>query len=161
MKTNRILLGASILIASLLVVPAVNAKSGHKKGHKAGLSQKVMYKAHFILKNATELGLSDQQVKTVKQIKISAKKTKIQKQAQIDLLKVDLHVELHNDTVNLDKVNSLIDSKYEVKKGLAKDMAASIAQLKGTLTAEQLGKMKDLWKSKCKWAKCQYKKSRR
>ena len=75
-----------ILILSYLV-PAVHAYEGKKtkghqyaydckktKGHQKDFGGKVFHKAHFLLKNKEELGLSDKQVKEIKDLKLKAKK---------------------------------------------------------------------------------------
>ncbi len=165
MKTNLKLLAMAALIAFSMAIP--NAQADHKfrgkgEGKNFQFQDKVLHKAHFILEKEKELGLTPDQVKTIREIKLQAKKTKIQLSSQADIIGVDLFAEFHNDSVNLDKVNALIDQKFEVKKELAKEMAASFVKLKSVLTPEQQGKLKELFQTMrkdfkdCKLAKkCQ------
>ena len=162
MKTSLKCLGIASLIAFLAAVPSVQANPkfcGKGEGKKFQLQEKVLHKAHFILEKEKELGLTQDQVKAIREIKVQAKKTKVELSAQAEIIGIDLFTEFHNDTVNLDKVNALIDKKFEVKKELAKKMAASFAQLKSVLTPEQKAKLKELFQSmrkdfkECKLAK--------
>lgn len=124
---------------------------GHGKGkgcHHKGLEGKFARKAHMILKNKEELGLSDKQVAKIKDLKIKVKKDLIRKNAEIEILALDIKAGLRKDAVQTDKVNKLLDQKYELKKEKAKSVVGGYAALKTILTEKQKEKMKDLWK-KC------------
>ena len=150
MKRRLIFLGVSIAFVSLMFAPAVMAKQKcqykkHDKHSMPKLSDKVMHKAHFILKNAKEIGLSEEQIKTVKKLKMEAKKIKIRKKADANIIYIDVLSELHNEPVNVEKASQLIDQKYEVKKVLAREMIAKYAEIKSVLTPEQYSKLKEIW----------------
>lgn len=120
-----------------------------KEGCYWNLEEKFSYKAHFILKNTEELGLSDKQVEKIKDLKVKTKKALIGKKAELDVLALDIKGELWKDTIDTGAVNKLIDKKYELKKEKARSLVSAYAALKGILTEKQKEKMKELRK-KCK-----------
>jgi len=146
-----------IMTIALLAVFAVsaflpNAIAYDKQKQKAcygkkSLNEKVLKKAYFFLKNADEIGLSDDQVMNVKEIKVAAKKEMIRKDADIELLKIDIKSKLYSDNINLDEINKLIDQKYKLKNEKAKYLVAKYAELKGMLTDEQMEKAIEIWKN--------------
>lgn len=119
------------------------------KGHKEkGLDEKIFYKAHFLMKNQEELGLSDEQVEKIKDLKVDVKKDLIKKDAEIEILAVDIKAKLYEDKIDVKAINKLVDQKYEIKKEKAKTLVEKYAALKGMLSEEQMGKLKGLFK-KC------------
>ncbi|MFC1666438.1 Spy/CpxP family protein refolding chaperone [Candidatus Omnitrophota bacterium] len=122
---------------------------GKMKGHGGGLETKFSYKAGLILKNQEDLGLSDEQAKKIKELKIATKKDLIRKKADIDILAIDIKSKLWEETVDINAINALIDKKYEIKKIKAKSLIAACAALKEILTKEQVKKLRTLY-GKCK-----------
>ena len=152
-------IGAMVLLLVLAVsfcIPVGYADPDRKSGEcgkkyshskkKMDLDEKFYYKAHLILKNAEELGLSEKRISDIKKLKVSVKKDLISRQAQIDLLAVDIKVEMWEDPMNLNAINSLIEQKYEIKKEKAKALIAAYAKLKGILSEEQKEALKGLYK---------------
>ncbi|GEM_PF-1961450 len=127
-----------------------DAQAGHDKDKKIGYrcygKDKLSEKAHFILKNRTKLGLTDEQVKEIKAMKIAAKKDKIAKEAEIDTISVDIKAEMWKTPMDVGTIESLIDRKYELKKEKTKSMIRSYVKLENVLTEEQKQKMKELCK---------------
>ena len=117
---------------------------GKGKGCREGLDGKVFYKVMVILKNRDELGLSDKQVERVKDLKFATKRELVNKDAEIDLVKIDIKEKLYEDKVDVPAVNALIDKKYDLKKAKAKYLLKQYTDLKSILTDEQLKKMKTL-----------------
>ena len=152
MKRKNILTGILMLVLVLCVaVPSVMAEDfvGHKKRteHKKGMDSMVLLKMHMIMKNQEELGLSDEQVEKIRALKLDTKKKVIMQKAEIEVLAVDIKAKLWwGDPVDMEAVNKLIDQKYEIKKGKAKNLAGAIAELKKILTEEQKDKLKALRK---------------
>ncbi len=136
-----------------LVGSAAFADSGKKCAGqwaegKSDLETKVCDKAHFLLKNQEELGLSADQVAKIEALKMNTKKDMIRRNAEIDILALDIKSALHAETIDTKAINELIDKKYDLKKEKAKAIVGAYAAIKETLTKEQKVKMKDLWK-KC------------
>jgi Spy/CpxP family protein refolding chaperone len=125
-----------------------------KKMSKMGMDDMFMRKVHFIMANADEIGLSEDQMNRIETLKMDVKKSGIKNKADIDVLAIDIKSELTKDDVNLNTVNTLIDKKYLIKAQIAKDSAAACVNLKKILTAEQQKKMKDLWMAGMKGKKC-------
>lgn len=148
-KKLRVLV-CSILVLSFafLVHTAEAYDHGKKKGCKQGFEGKVCKKAYFLLKNEDELDLTDEQVKKIKDLKIAVKKDLITRKAELDLIKIDIQTMLHEDKVNLEEINKLIDKKYDLKKAKSKYLIETYTTLKNTLTEEQKKELKKLWK-KC------------
>ncbi|MFC1620815.1 Spy/CpxP family protein refolding chaperone [Candidatus Omnitrophota bacterium] len=142
---RKVFLVVAFLVCLSLLVPCVYAERGKMKcdGH-GDLSQKFYKKAMMIIKSQEELGLSDEQVEKIKDLKISTKKDLIRKKADIDILALDIKAGMWEDTIDLNAVNVLIDKKYEIKKEKAKVLVAARAVLKSTLTADQNKQLKTL-----------------
>ena len=119
---------------------------GKTKGHHWDFEEKVFHKAMLLIKNQEELGLTDEQIKKVKDLKIATKKGVIKKKADIEILSLDIKAALWEDVVDLNALNALIDTKYELKKEKTKSLVAAYVELKGVLTEEQKAKLKDLCK---------------
>ena len=142
------------LIFNLMVLEVYARECGKMKGHQMkghswNLEEKFSHKAGFILKNKEELGLSDKQVKKIKDLKIKTKKNLIEKKAEIDLLALDIKGEMWKEKFDVKAINKLIDKKYGLKAEKAKSLVNAYTALKGTLTKKQKEKMKGLMK-KCK-----------
>ena len=116
----------------------------------SSMKEKFFHKVKLILKKQEILNLSEYQLKTVKDLKIKIKKELIRKNAEIDIIKVDIKVALHSEDINLDEINKLIDKKYEHKKAKAKLLFAAIVDLKKILTEEQCAKLKHSFSCKGK-----------
>jgi len=136
------------------VVPDAYASHKDKEGgyHKgkschAGYGSKVYKKASFVLSNREELGLSDEQVQKIKDLKVKSKKDMIKKKAEIDVLAVDIKAHMYQDPIDINAVNKLIDRKYDLKKEKAKASLKACADLKNILTEEQKTKLKSLCKT--------------
>jgi len=153
-KGKRLFISLVVLtVAVVFCVPATYAghdQGGCKQGgHQKKLDEKVFYKAHFILMNQEELGLTEEQVATIKDLKIATKKDLIKREAEIDLIAVDIKTALWQDTIDVAAVNALIDQKYMLKKEKTKALVAAYATLKNTLSTEQRQAFKEVLK-KCK-----------
>ena len=143
---------AAVLIAVLFLTSAVYAFHPVKSegGHgKESFGEKFSLKAHLILKNAEELGLSDEQVEEVKALMLKNEKDNVMKEAEIDVLALELKSKMWSDEIDTAAVNKLIDQKYDLKKAKTKDSVEAYAELKSILTDEQKTKLKALWKD-CK-----------
>jgi Spy/CpxP family protein refolding chaperone len=155
-KKNVLTLVVAFVLAVSFIVPIVMADDhgkgmgpgpGHH-GKKGNLQEKLMMKAHFLLKNKEELGLTDEQVAKIKALKINTKKALIKQKADIEIIAIDIKAALFEDTIDKVAVGKLIDQKYEIKKTSAKTLVNAMADLKTVLTDEQKEKCKELFKAK-------------
>lgn len=147
---------AAALILILTLTPPISTaytqSCKETKVHGWSTQDKISHQAHFMLINKDELGLSNEQAKKIKELKLKAKKDSIKAEAEIEMIALDIKAKMWEETVDVTAINKLIDQKYEFKKAKAKSLVAVYAELKGILTDEQKEKLKGLWK-KCKTEK--------
>ena len=143
------MVGISSLLACLLIIFALSvAYAGHKhqgKRRRYGLEKKIYHKLRLVIVNQDELNLSDKQVEKIEDLKINVKKDLIKRNAEIDLIGVDIKSRLRDEKIDKKDINSLIDRKYELKKAKAKSLIDVLVELKNTLSEEQEKKLKDIW----------------
>ena len=119
-----------------------------------GLEDKFMDKVSFINMNKDELGVSDEQAKKIKTLKHELRKTLITKQAEIDLLALEIKSGLWEDAIDTAALSKLIAQKYELKKDKAVAIVQAYADLKKVMTKEQMDSMKKLWHEQKKQMAC-------
>lgn len=139
---KKLIAGLSAILLTLSVSGA--AFAGHGSGYgKSGrgwggdLETMFFFKAHKILEMKQELGLSAEQVDTIKNLKVEVKKELINSKADIEIIEVDLYSQLKNNAKDVETVNKLIDAKYDAKKNKAKVVTAAYAKLTQTLSDKQ------------------------
>lgn len=164
------------VMAAMILAPVTYARKGHGKdrshgsghgmamsgmkhgkrgygnaGKNVALYGMLFKKVHFILMNAEELQLTDDQRKSVKAIKTAAKKDTIRKNADIEIVSIDILSQMHEDKIDTASIHSLLDKKFNLKGALAKGMIDSFAKLNGVLSSKQQNKLKSIYhKSKRK-----------
>jgi hypothetical protein len=120
-------------------------KKGAEGQDKMDLEEKFHGKAYFLMTNAEELGIDAAQKQKIHDIKIKAKKGLIMKEAEIEVLALDIMEMLGKEDTDLAAINKLIDKKYDIKKQKAKDLVAACVELKGVLSKDQQKKAKEMW----------------
>ncbi len=116
-----------------------------KRGGRHGnFEQKLMHKVKMCMLFKDELKLSNIQQDKLKTLKVALKKDSIKKQAKIEELKIDIKSLLHEDNFDINEVNGLIDSKYEIKKAKTKFVVDSIAQFNHILKNDQLDELENI-----------------
>ena len=133
-----------LVVLAVMVFCSVSLAEPHGQDGKEDFQSKVIGKAHMMLINQEELGLSEEQIKQVKDIKIKLKKDMIQQGAQIEILAVDIMAALWADKVDKEAVDKLIDNKYDLKKAKAKELVAAYVKLNEVLNEDQAKEMKSL-----------------
>jgi Spy/CpxP family protein refolding chaperone len=144
---------AVMLMLSLSPVLSSAKGEGHgfhgEQGRKEmTLDKKLFKKVMMIKQHQEELGVSDEQLQKIIDLKMALKKDKIKMEAEIETLKIDIHALLSKDKIDVNAVNALVDQKYETKKSISKQTVNAYAQLKDVLTVEQKEKLKDLYQKK-------------
>ena len=142
-----------VIVGSFLVMPNAYARysgdsSGYHDKHKMHITDKFFMKAHFVLIHKDEIGLTEDQVNQIKDLKVAIKKDVIRKGAEIEVIMLDVWSELHKKQVDISAVNTFLDKKYELKKEKTKGAASAYVKLKGILTEDQMTKVKSLWYKK-------------
>lgn len=150
---------AAVFMTAGVSISESYAKSGYghggicyKCGHESKMSmeKKFYKKVKFLEKKQEELGLSEQQLQTIRGLKSNIKKAVIENEAKADIVKVDIYSGLRERSIDVNALNGLIDQKYEAKKAKAKALVQGYAELKNVLSEEQYKAMKDMWKGKWK-----------
>ena len=151
---SKKLLGIAVVVVFTVCVLSVQAHAYGKKGEKSGahfsLEEKVMKKAHFLMENQEEIGLSDEQIEKVRAAKLATKKSLIKLGAEIELLSIDMKSMLYQEAVDVKALKKLVDKKYELKKEKTNMLIDAYVKIKGELTEDQVKLMKDAWKEKKK-----------
>lgn len=129
----------------ILGVPQAQACKSCSYQQKS-LKEKFFHKAHHFLKSKEQLGLSDEQVSKIKSVKIDMKKDLIMKDAEIEVIAIDIKSQLWKEEIDVNAVHALIDKKYDIKKAKTKSLVQAIADLKSVLTDKQKKTLKDSWK---------------
>jgi len=115
--------------------------------NKCCFTEKFFHFAHSILENHEELGLTDENVKKIRDLKISTKKSLIRNTAEAELLTLDIMVNLYAEKPEISEINKLVDKKFDVKKVGMKKVIAAFVGIKKMLSEEQIKKMKAICKS--------------
>ena len=137
----------TLVVCFIFLAACVYAEGyGKTKDGHGDMESKFYQKAMVIISNQEELGLSDEGVKKIKDLKIATKKDLIAKKAEIELIAIDIKAALWEDTVDVNAVNALIDRKYDLKKDKTKSLVSAYVTLKGMLTKEQVKTLKGLCK---------------
>jgi hypothetical protein len=121
------------------------------------IADKFMMKAHFLLENKSEVGLTDDQVTTIKGLKLQMEKDSIRQSADMKTFELDLKSKLSEDKVDVDGTNALIDQNFTSASAAAKSNLATYAKLKSLLSPDQITKMKALYEQKEKKEKTEEK----
>ena len=109
------------------------------------VNDKVIYKAKMFLTYQEELGLSEKQIDQIEEIKYAVKREVISKDAEIDLLKIDIKEKLYADKTDVKAIDPLIEKKYALKKEKAEYLVAQYAKIKEVLSDEQYEEAKKIW----------------
>ncbi|MFZ5801534.1 MAG: hypothetical protein ACOY3K_00265 [Candidatus Omnitrophota bacterium] len=118
-----------------------------KKIEQMDFEDLLYWKAKFMLSNSSRVGLSTDQEDQIVAVKMATKKSMAMKNAEIEVLKLNLMEELKKDPANLETINGLIDQKYELKKAKAKELAAAFVDLCTIPSKEQKAELKKKWMS--------------
>jgi hypothetical protein len=118
-----------------------------KKG-EMGMEEMFQHKLKMIWKNSAELGIKEDQMKAIKELKTAIAKDIVMKDAQIEVTEIDLKSKMMDDPLDEKGLTDLLDKKFELKKEKAKAILNACAQLRKILTDEQRGKMKQLMSAK-------------
>ena len=138
---NRILMIALVLGLALLNPATGSAcqkcKGGEKKTCKI---TKIKDQATLLWMHKDYLGLNEEQVSKLKDIKHKAIKDIIRAKAEVDVIKVDLKSALWKETINVPDVNKLIESKYTAKEKIAKIYVQAVSDMQMLLNENQRSK---------------------
>lgn len=119
---------------------------GHgEKEYNCPVTGKFMKKTHFFLENQKELALTEEQVRSIKELKLGVKKSYIRQMAELQVFALDVDQALSEPKVDVEGIQAMIDQFSTSMSDSAKKTVADYAKLKSVLTPEQLAKAKELW----------------
>ena len=114
------------------------------------LPHKVYIQADFLIQQGTALGLSEEQINKIRDLKTNLQKESLRNEAEIDIALLELRNEIEKGKTNGIKVPTLIDKEYELKKKMSKDGYNALTEIDKLLTPEQKQKAQELFKNKFK-----------
>jgi hypothetical protein len=81
---KRLVVVSLVIILAITASPFAYSDSAYEKlKEKVTLEEKMLMKVHMIMKNQEELNLSEDQIETIKNLKVNTKKELIKKNAEI------------------------------------------------------------------------------
>lgn len=127
---------------------------GHKKGHGDHGSgdmhdrdhQKAMTFFKHLLKSKDAMGLTDEQVQQLRDLKINYKKDRIRMQAEVDVAKVDLRVLMWNEASKLADIETQMNTVHGLMTKLHMASLKAKRDGKAVLTDEQRSRMDKMHK---------------
>jgi len=143
---GRICFMAVFLLIVMIGLPfSAWAHGGHHEhSWHASLEDKFYGQADFLIREAKNLGLTNEQVQTIKDKRFEIQRQDIQSDAQMAVAMLGIQKQLDSDAPNMDQLNVLIDNKMEVKKTLMKTFAQGGVDIKNILTPEQKTKAREI-----------------
>lgn len=146
-------IGKFLLLAFFLSVSSLAyaecAKHSMKQSSSAATNcpiiSKFLKKSDFFLDNQKEIGLSDDQVKTIKSLKLKVDKIVIAQDAAMKTFALDAGAKMAETKVDVEGLNAMIDEGMSAFAGQTKEVVAAYAEMKAILTTEQMAKAKEIW----------------
>lgn len=115
-----------------------------KEHSQCPIANKFAMKSRFLLDHKDDIGLTDDQVRSIKDLKLRTEKDDIRQLADMKALKLDIESKLMEDKVDIEGTSALIDKGSAAASTAAKSNLTAYAQLKAILTPDQITKMKTL-----------------
>jgi hypothetical protein len=122
--------------------------SGMKMENKMDFDEMFNSKISFILMNSKDLGLSDEQMTKIKELKYKIEKSMIMRKAEMEIADIDIMQALVKDDIDTVAIGKVIDKKYESKKMESKELVDACASSRMILTKEQQKMLKDILSKK-------------
>lgn len=127
---------------------------GHMKGagcsHASShcpIASKFCAKVCWILEHKTELGLSDDQVAKIKALDLEVEKNSIRGMAEMKIFGLEIENRLHQEVIDVESIESMIDSGMAGMATGAKATVKAYAELKSIVTEDQKAKAKEIKKA--------------
>lgn len=112
------------------------------------ITDKLMSKAEFFLDHQTELALTEDQMNTIKTLKLESKKAYLRAMTDHKIFSLDVKHMMAQNPVDQEGLNAMIDQMSAAMNTTAKETLASYVKLKAVLTEAQMAKAKELWLQK-------------
>ena len=112
----------------------------HFRGH---MFQRNLFTASILLNLQDEIGLTEEQVKRIQNLRTDFNKEKIRYESESRLLQLELRNSMDSDSVNRKMVESLIRKIGELETTRQIDSVNHFLELKSILTEAQIQKIRD------------------
>lgn len=119
--------------------------SGHHRLSGCPILGKFNMKAYWLMRHKDELGLTADQVAKIKSLQLDMAKNMIRGQAEMKIGMMEMENQLSQETLNVEAIESMIDSGMAGMATGAKASVKAYAELKSLLTEEQKAKAKEIW----------------
>ena len=151
---KKLLLSGLVISGLIMASPAIVSACPQEKSPCSKCAEKaktckilkLKAKAKLLWENQESLGIKDDQLEKIKDIKHAVIKELIQLKANREIVMVDLKSMLYEDLIDIDAANKLIDAKYDAKKSEAKAFTKAISDIQQVLSKDQRTQWKDLIK---------------
>jgi len=163
---KKLLVSGLVISGLIMASPTALLAGGHggSKCYKSSQkessckSSKLKKKLKTLWANKDALELKDKQLDKIADIKHTALKDLIQLKADKEIVAVDIKTAFWADSIDLNKVNDLIDKKYAAKAKTAKVFAKALSDVQKVLTIKQNEQWKEImlkaYLSKGRCSKC-------
>jgi len=141
-------MAVALVCAGVLAMSSAVFADGCGKGGSKGCE--LLMKIKMMIMHKAELGLTDEQVDKLADVKHAVMKDVIRMDAESDVLDVDIKALLWKDTVDVEALKPLVEKKYGIEKDIKLRCIQALADAKKVLSAEQNKKLKDLCVEKMK-----------
>ncbi len=111
------------------------------------IAQKFCQKVCWIMEHKDELGLTDEQIAQIKALDLEVEKNSIRAMAEMKIFGLELENKLSQDVVDVQAIESMIDSSMAGMALGAKTTVKAYADLRAIATPEQKAKAKELKKA--------------
>lgn len=122
---------------------------GEDETYSCPIASAVAKKAHMMLCNKEDLGLSAEQVETIKAIKLDTKKAAVKMDADMQIFMMDINARLSDENMDAEATKKMMDEQMSNMTASSKASVDAYAKLKAVLTPEQNAKCKEMCKQMC------------
>jgi len=123
---------------------------GWQEHKRSDIASSFFHKAGFLMREKESMGLSEDQVQSIRNLKLEAVKSLIRNKADIKIFDLDIRSQLHQEKPDVAAIQKLIDSKYEAKKAFDKSMVDALVKLQAVPNDKQQEALKNLKKEHMK-----------
>ena len=117
---------------------------GEQKKSQCPILNALLTQAHESLEHSKDLGLTADQVKTIREIKIEAKKFNIRMNAEMEIAEIDMKSMFRADEFDADGMKKMIDQMAVQMPEGGKKAVDWYAKFRSTLKADQWQKLQEL-----------------
>lgn len=117
---------------------------GHDKQSECPIVNALLTQAHTALEHQKDLGLTADQVKAIRDIKIEAKKFNIRMGAEMAIAEIDMKMKFKADEFDAEGLKQMIDTMAAQFPEGGKKAVDWYANFRATLKADQWAKLKEL-----------------